>query len=168
MMKPRVSLAFLLLSLVGIGLGACGGGANVAAPAATCGPPPPVPVPFLVLSYPEPNATSVPDAFGTLLFVGFPFDDYFGPTNVTLTTLAGANVPVGAFTAPPSPLPSPYVVPSGFSSTGVSNIPFVAAPVPMLSPSTIYNVTFTYADFGDTPPTCRTTQSESLGSFTTH
>lgn len=160
-MKRRFPVVFLLVGLFGVGLVACGGG-GVTAPAATCGPPPPVPAPFLALSYPEPNATNVPDAFGTLIFVG-QTADYFGPSSVTLATAAAVNVPVGAFTAPPSPLPSPYAVPSGFSG----NVPFVAAPIPTLSPSTTYSVTFNYADYSGIPPTCTSTYTNPLGSFTT-
>ena len=152
----RPALGALLVC--SISLSACN--AKVVGSAPTCGPPPPVPVPFLSLIYPEPSAPNVPDNVGVLVFQGFA-NDYFGPDSITLSS-GTTTVPAGAFTSPPSPLPTPHATPSGIPAS------FVAVPVPSLSPATTYNVTFNYTDFGESnPPSCTMMQTQNLGSFTT-
>ncbi len=151
------ALSVALATLVA--LAACGGGSKAAPP--NCGPPPPVPLPVLFLVYPEPNALNVPDSIGEIVFVG-QTSSFLGPGTVTVAAPSG-NVPVGAFTTPPLPIPTPNATPAGISG----NIPYVAVPVPTLSPATTYALTFSFPDFGGSPPTCRTTQTQSLGSFTT-
>lgn len=151
-----VALAALCAALV-----ACGGGGSPST-AATCGPPPPVPIPLAFLSYPEPGATAVPDAIGDIVVVAS-VQDYFGPTSISLATSSNVPVPVGTYTSPPSPLPTPYAVPTGFQSP----IPFLGVPVPAFSPATTYVVTYNFRDFGNTPPACRSQNSTTLGSFTT-
>lgn len=162
-MKARVFPAAapaLALAAASMLVAACGGG-GTSSPGPSCGSPPPVPLSILFLSYPIPGATNVPDAIGEMVFAGSP-NDYFGPTTVTVADAAKNQLPVGAYTAAPSPLPTPYAVPSGFA-----NGPFVAVPVPAFSPATTYTVTYNYLDFGNTPPACRTQNSTTLGSFTT-
>ncbi|HEV3153717.1 MAG TPA: hypothetical protein VGZ02_07945 [Candidatus Baltobacteraceae bacterium] len=155
-----------MLQRYAIAIGLCAGLAACAGTAATapasCGFPPPVPIPELWLSYPEPGATNVPLNVGEVIFVGIP-SGFFGPDTVAITSSGGTSIPVGAFTAPPSPLPSPYAIPTGFSG----NIPFSAVPVPTLSPSTTYNVSFSYIDWAENPPSCRTHVTQQLGAFTT-
>lgn len=141
-------------------LAACGGGAG--AGVIRCGPPPPSPHPQLWLVYPMPGATQVPIAIGALIFA-----DIVGvtPQDSVAVSAGGTPVPVGAFTAAPSPLPSPRVTPG--AQFGGPDVPYISAPVPMLFPSTTYTVRFTYQDWADNPPTCTTMQTQTLGSFTT-
>ena len=155
---PHWTQAVLLCIGVASLAAGCDGGSTASA-LKSCGMPPPVPVPEMWLSYPEPNATGVPVNVGTIIFAGIS-SGYFGPNIVTVAGPSG-DVPVGAFTSPPSPLPSPLAVPSGWGG------PYVAAPVPTLSPQTTYNVSFTYVDWADKPPACRTDVTQALGSFTT-
>jgi hypothetical protein len=141
-------------------LAACsgGGGTNPASPG--CGSPPPSASPVLDLVYPIPNATAVSEFLGFLVFATG------GVSSQEFVTLSNANtpVPVGAFTAPPSPLPSPRVTPGSKFSGDVS---YVAVPVPTLSPETTYTVSYTYQDFADNPPSCMAPVTLPLGSFTT-
>jgi hypothetical protein len=101
-------------------------------------------------------------AIGALIFA-----DISGltPQDAVALSAAGTPVPVGAFTAAPSPLPSPRVTPG--AQFGGPGLPYISAPVPTLSPSTTYTVQFTYQDWADNPPACTTMQSQTLGTFTT-
>lgn len=140
-------------------LAACGGGATQSNPG--CGFPPPVPVPWLTLAYPIPGATNVPPSIGIMLMAG-EVNGFYGPDTVALASWAGS-VPIGTFTAAPSPLPTPYATPAGSSG----DIPNVAVPLPTLSPATTYTASFTYTDWADNPPSCRTQITTKMGSFKT-
>ncbi|MEO6991903.1 MAG: hypothetical protein ABI346_02350 [Candidatus Baltobacteraceae bacterium] len=146
------------VAAIALVLVACGSGPG----SSGCSSPPPVPIPELFLSYPEPGSPAVSVGIGEVIFVGNA-GGLYAPDTVAIRGRSGANVPVGAFTAAPSPFPTPYAVPSGFSG----NIPFVAVPIPTLSPGVTYDVSFSYTDWADAPPACRTTVTQSLGSFTT-
>lgn len=155
----RAALPLMLLALAA--LAACGGSNGDPTSPVGCGSPPPSPHPQLWLVYPMPNATAVPVSIGSLIFA-----DIAGLTPQDLVTVSasGLQVPVGNFTAAPSPLPSPRVTPG--SQFG-PNAPYVAASVQTLSPATTYTVTYTYQDWADNPPSCTATQTQTLGSFTT-
>ena len=127
-----------------------------------CGMPPPVPNPSLQLVSPLPGSTSVSTGIGLLIFAGMP-QGFYDTATVTMTASSGANVPVGAYTAAPSPSPTPYPVPSGWSG----NVPYVAAPIPTLSPATTYTLSYTYLDFNGVPPSCTGPVTLPLGSFNT-
>ena len=146
--------------------GATGGVPNRSQPnpqsSATCPPPVPGPRPVLDLSYPIPGSTAVPIDIGQVIFVGF-YQGVTGNASISVLTASGTRVPVGAFVAAPSPMPTPYAIPTGWSG----NIPFVAAPVPTLSPSTTYNITYAFTDDGGAPPSCTSQVTETSGSFTT-
>jgi hypothetical protein len=164
----KVGVLFCALAGVALFLSACGASSS-GAPSysaviaeATCGPPAPGPRPFLALSYPEPNSTAVPTTIGQVIFAGS-LQGVTGNATLQMTTSAGATVPLGPPTAAPSPMPTPYAVPSGWSG----NIPFMAFPVPTLSPSTTYNFQYTYTDSGGLPPTCTVQVTGPAGSFTT-
>jgi len=145
-------------------LAACGGGGGRVTPhgTATCGPPIPGPRPVLDLSYPEPNATGVPVNIGELVFVGF-YQGVVGNAVLNVAAASGAAVPVGAFVPAPSPMPTPYAIPPGWSG----DIPFVAAPIPTLSPAATYTVTYTFTDDGGPPPACTVQVTATSGAFTT-
>jgi len=125
-----------------------------------CGLPIPTPPPTGQLVYPANGATNVSPAIGELIFQGSGLQnsEFFGPESVVMTSGSGAVVPVGAFSAPASPLPSP--LPN-------SGLPYVAAPVPALAAATTYTLRLDYADWNNTPPSCVHTASLALGSFTT-
>ena len=127
-----------------------------------CGMPPPVPNPFLDLVSPLPGATNVNTSIGLLIFAGMP-QGFYDNAQVTMTASSGVNVPVGAYTAAPSPSPTPYPVPSGWGG----NVPYVAAPIPTLSPATTYSLSYTYLDFNGVPPSCTGPVTLPLGSFST-
>jgi hypothetical protein len=156
----RVGLALFLAVAAGV---AC---SSKSTPVVNCGLPPPLPIPELILLYPAPGATGVPDAIDSLVFSGNG-EDYFGPTTIALTTMstdgAVSVVAQGTPGPAPSPLPSPLATPSGL---GIDT-PNSGLPVPTLSPATTYSVSRTYEDFSEQPPTCRTKISETLGTFTT-
>ena len=137
---------------------ACAGGATNPGVNPGCGFPPPLPAPPApYLIYPAPNATAVPDNAGVLVFGG---PSASGPIAIFTS---GVSVPIGAFTAAPSPLPSPHATPGA----QFSNYPYYAAPIPTLSPASTYTVTSSYQTWADTPPSCTATATQTLGSFTT-
>lgn len=145
-------------------LSACGGSTpGTPTPAATCGPPPPVPVPWLALAYPVPGTTNVKMSVGLLVFAGNTYDYYSNPATVSVSSTSGSNVPVGAYTAAPSPMPTPYATPASASG----NIPYLAAPIGTLAPATAYTVRFTYADWNGVAPSCVGQFTQTIGSFTT-
>lgn len=129
-------------------------------PSDSCGSPPPAPTPWLDLSYPISGSVNVSPSIGELIFFGLT-NGYYGPAKVMLSSQNG-QVPVGSFTAPPSPLPSPHATP-----TGGNNLPYVAAPIPSLSPQTTYNVSYSYTDWANDPPSCTTEVTKPAGSFST-
>src|SRR5579884_123010 len=153
----RASGSFTILALATVA--ACGGGNSIST--VSCGSPPPSPHPQLWLVYPIPSATQVPASIGALIFA-----DVGGLTaQDSISVLsASAQVPVGAFTSAPSPLPSPRVTPGADFGP---NVPYVAVPVPTLSPSTSYTVNYTFEDWADNPPSCVITQTQILGTLTT-
>lgn len=127
-----------------------------------CGMPPPVPNPFLQLVSPQPGSTNVSTNVGLLIFAGMP-QGFYDNATVTMTASSGANVPVGAYTTAPSPSPTPYPVPSGWGG----NVPYIAAPIPTLSPATTYTLSYTYLDFNGVPPSCTGSVTLPLGTLTT-
>lgn len=153
----RFQALLLCIGFASIAAG-CGGGTIATK---SCGFPPPVPIPAMFLSYPEPNATNVPVNVGIVIFGGVT-SGFYGSNTVTVAGPSG-DVPVGAFTSAPSPLPSPHAVPSGWGGA----IPYVAVSIPTLSPRATYNVSFTYIDWANNPPSCKTNVTQPLGSFTT-
>jgi hypothetical protein len=149
-------------------LAACGGGyvsnsggTRGPSDSAQCGSPPPVASPWLSLSYPVPYATNVPTAIGVLVFAGAP-SSRLGTAKVAVSSAHGT-VPVGPFSAAPSPMPSPYATPSGVSG----HYPYVAVPIPTLASRTVYSVSYTYTDWESTAPSCSTTITRLAGRFTT-
>jgi hypothetical protein len=107
------------------------------------------------LAYPIPSATNVALALGDLVFSGDP------ATGLQLQSTIGP-VPVGSPTAAPSPLPTP-IAPPGPGAP----LTYFALPIPTLSPSTTYSVTWTYLAPADNPPSCKASVTQNLGSFTT-
>lgn len=160
-----LGLSFATLSM----LSACAGADDHAVPlatrtpeAVTCGSPPPVPEPAFWLAYPMPGAVDVPTSTGQLIGYGFPFFG-FGNQAVVLAS-AGGSVSLSDFVAAPSPLPSPYATPPP-QQTGEA---YYGLTLPALSAQTTYSASFTYTDWADNPPSCRTQITRPLGSFTTH
>jgi hypothetical protein len=151
MIKQLVMLMFVLATAA---LAACGGTLHARDNCGTI--PPPVPVPEAWLIYPMPDATGVPVSVGNLIFV----DQAPLFTTVAVTSPYGP-VPLGTFTAAPTPIPSPH------STQFTGTEPYVEASVPTLSASTTYTVTYSYMDWADNPPTCQALESRNLGSFTT-
>jgi hypothetical protein len=157
--NARMGFAMLLAATAA----AC---SSKSSPVVNCGLPPPLPIPELILLYPAPGATGVPDAIGSLVLSGNG-EDYYGPTTIALTTMStGGGVTVVAQGTPgpaPSPLPSPLATPSELGA----DAPNSGLPVPTLSPATTYSVSRTYEDFSEKPPTCRTHVTQILGTFAT-
>lgn len=151
-MKKR-HVIFLTASL----LAACGGG-QTPSPQATCGPPPPIPDPFLALAYPAPNAVNVPLSIGMVVFAG-----YSGGLKISMQSGSGANIPIGAPTAPPSPMPTPYATPANYGG----EVPYFAVPIPSLSPATTYSLSYTYTGYTGVPPACVGPITHGLGVFAT-
>jgi len=174
-LKPHRYVAFFW-ALATIAVSACSG-ANVGSGgiagfslkpsvAATCGPPPPVPFQPLWLSYPEPRARAVSQEVKELVFAGWD-TTFFGKDTVNLVRLNDGQ-PVAilkfrTFVPAPSPLPSPHATPPG----GSGDIPYIAVNVPNLKRATRYVVSYTFDDWGDKPPSCRTRVTRKLGAFTT-
>ena len=157
LLRVSCPVAFLAVAI----LAACGGAGGGPSPMVGCGLPPPSPHPQLWLVYPVPGATAVSDSIGALVFA-----DIAGltPQDSITVSAAGTPVPVGAFTTAPSPLPSPRVTPGAEFGP---NVPYIAVPIPTLSPATAYTVNYTFQDFASNPPSCTTTQTQTLGTFTT-
>jgi hypothetical protein len=150
---------FLAVTAFGV-LVACAGAGGTSSTMG-CGSPPPTSPPQLWLVYPMPSATAISDSIGNLIFA----DVGAGAqgTSIGLST-SGVSVTVGAYTAAPSPLPSPRVTPGPKFG---ANAPYVAVPIPTLSAASTYTVTFTYPAWADNPPSCTTTETQTLGNFTT-
>lgn len=142
-------------------LAACGGGAVTQAQhvAPTCGPPPPSAAPNLQLVYPEPAATDVPASIAYLVISG-DITTRYGTGVLSMQSSSGIAVPVGAYTAAPSPLPTPHATPAGGG-------PYIAAALAALSPATTYSVKYAYTDYTGVPPSCIGSYAQPLGSFTT-
>lgn len=158
--RSKIRLVFALFTLMGgVVIAACGGSGSPASNVATCGPPPPSAAPPLVLVYPIPGAVGVPIALGEAIFLG-----PYSLDTVAITSSSGAAVSTGGFMVAPSPLPSPNAAPSNYNP---ASGPFIAVPVPTLSPATTYSVTYSYQGYADSPPSCTSTVTLPLGSFTT-
>lgn len=172
----RYTLVGSLVLFVALALAACGGaGSNNSADlqgtpsalAATSCPspayPPPTPIPAW-LDYPPSGSANVATSVGQVIERGVEEPGQNNSLLIVLTSQSGGNVPVSSPTAAPSPLPTPFATPPpNYPITG----PYVAIPLPTLSPSTTYNVSDTYTGWSDTPPQCSANYSQSVGSFTT-
>lgn len=134
-------------------------------PLATCAPPPPGPTPIPAwLDYPPNGSTGIATSVGQLIERGVEEPGQNNSLLIVLTSQSGTNVPVGAPTAAPSPLPTPFATPPpNYPITG----PYVAIPLPTLSPTTTYEVSDTYTGWSDSPPQCTAQYSQPVGSFTT-
>lgn len=149
-------------------LAACGGGqadpSSGASSAPTCPPPPTIPTPVPAwLDYPPNGTANVSVNVGAVIEKGVQEPGQTGLA-ITVTTALGASVPLGAATSAPSPLPSPFATPPPtYPITG----PYVAIPLPTLSPNTVYNIADTYSGWANNPPQCSTQYSQPVGSFTT-
>ena len=75
------------------------------------------------------------------------------------------NVPVGAPTVAPSPYPSPFATPP--PDFALSRMPYIAVPLPTLSPATTYAVYDYYTDWADNPPLCSAQYVQPVGTFST-
>jgi hypothetical protein len=106
------------------------------------------------LAYPIPNATGVPTAAAYLVFYGTLPNKYAG----TLTSGSGSSLVLGAFGAPPSPLPSPLAPPG--TGPGLGGPPSGVA-YPQLAAATKYTISF--SDTGS----CAMTVTSSSYAFTT-
>jgi|HubBroStandDraft_6_1064221.scaffolds.fasta_scaffold1488208_1 hypothetical protein len=124
-----------------------------------CGVPPPS-QPMLSLAYPEPNTRAVPVTLGSIIFVQ---EGLVASASVTVTSSHGT-LPFVQFGQLPSPLPSP-IAPLNPSLPSSEN--YVALPVPVLKAHTRYTVHFFELVWADNPPVCGSTDTETLGSFTT-
>lgn len=123
---------------------------------ATCPPPPLTPTPDPAwLAYPPSGSTSVPVSIGELIEEG---------SSSIIISANGSNVPAGTPTVAPSPFPTPFATaPPGYSYFG----PYMAVPLPTLSPNTTYKVADQYTGWDNNPPQCSTTVTQDVGTFTT-
>lgn len=126
---------------------------------ATCGPPPPTAAPLNFLVYPQPGATNVPDDLGVLVVTND--GGLVSSTSLQISSKT-ANVPLGAATSVPSPLPTPNAI-----GTGAEYMTLVAVPLPKLSPATAYAVSYRYDIYPASEPQCARFASSPIGSFTT-
>lgn len=110
------------------------------------------------LVYPAPNATSVPANLAQLIFADGPGS---GQT-VAVTSPGGPAIQTGTPTSAPSPLPTPNATPGGGGY-----VFYLAVPIASVEPSTTYTVLLSEQVWSDNPPSCQSTQTQSLGSFTT-
>lgn len=167
----RHTLVGSFVFLVALILAACGGAGSNKAPAdpptlsaTSCPSPPVIPTPIPAwLDYPPSGSANVATSVGQVIEKGA---DEPGQNSLTIvvTSQSGGNVPVGAPTAAPSPLPTPFATPPpNYPITG----PYVAIPLPTLSPSTTYDVSDAYTGYSNTPPQCSAQYLQSVGSFTT-
>lgn len=164
----KASGVFVVLAAGASALAACGGGAGISgangpppAVSATCHPPSPGPTPIPAwLAYPPRGSTNVSANIGEIIETGA---DAGQGVTITVSSPAG-NVPLGTPTVAPSPYPTPFATPS----PGFPNYPYMAIPLPMLSPSTTYTVSDTYMDYDpNNPPQCSAPATQFVGTFTT-
>lgn len=163
-MRNSGSSAFVFVAALAActGSGAIGSANNVAPQtAATCPPPSPGPTPIAAwLAYPPSGSTNVATSIGELIEKGA------APGNglTMVVSSAAGNVPLGAPTIAPSPYPTPFATPPPtFGWSG----PYVAVPLPALSPAATYTVTDVYTDWANNPPACSAQYTQPVGTFTT-
>lgn len=156
----RTEVAALLLAS---SLPACGGTGHPLV-AATCPPPPPTPPPIpAFLNYPPGGSINVPTTIGEIIEQGA---DTPGSILTIAVSWPSGNVPLGTPASAPSPLPTPFATPSPHSV--ISQSPYVAIPLPTLSPSTTYTVTDIYSGYdSNNPPSCSAPAMQFVGTFTT-
>ena len=154
---------FIILG-AGAVLAACGGGAGSSDPSvsASCPPPPTIPTPFPAwLNSPPNGSVNVATNIGFLIETGAEEPGQNGAIAIIVTSSSGA-VAIGTATSAPSPLPSPFA-----TSPPKYLGPYVAIPLPTLSPNTTYTVSDSYTGWADNPPQCSTKITQLSGSFTT-
>lgn len=129
--------------------------------AATCPPPSPGPAPLPAwLNYPPSGSTNISTRIGEIIAQGA------APGNGLAISVAGpvnSNVPVGTPYAAPSPYPTPFAT----APPQNASYPYMAVPLPTLSPSTTYTVSDIYTDWSDDPPQCSAEYTQTIGTFTT-
>lgn len=160
-MRSRELSLILAVSAV---LAACGGGTGSSDPtvSASCPPPPAIPTPFPAwLNSPPNGSVNVATNIGVLIETGAEEPGQNGAIAITVTS-PSAPMAIGTPTSAPSPLPSPFSTsPPQYSG------PYVAIPLPTLSPNTTYTVSDSYTGWADNPPQCSTMITQISGSFTT-
>lgn len=166
-----VTLLFATASIVA----ACGGSGSTLSPApsppthapqsgASCPPPSPIPTPVPAwLAYPPNGSASVPIGIGEIVEQGTGLP---GTLGISVSSPAGP-IPLGTPAAASSPFPSPFATPDPNSGLPYLNQPYVAVPLPTLSPSTTYTVNDVYTGWDDNPPQCSAQVTQFMGSFTT-
>ena len=143
-----VSVCAVVLALSG-----CGGSSSAST---SCGFPPPIPTPIpFWLAYPPTGSTNVGLTIGKLIGVG-------GVT-LSMTTTSGNSVPLGSPTLAPSPYPTPFA--TAPPNLGLQQ--YYAVPIPTLSPNTTYTISDSHIAWENNPPSCGTTDTQQVGSFTT-
>ncbi|HEY9180798.1 MAG TPA: hypothetical protein VIO32_08760 [Candidatus Baltobacteraceae bacterium] len=163
MRKVRIATA----AVAALALAACGGGSlfggNHPKISATCPPPPlsPTPPPAF-LDYPPSGSANVSTSIGQIIEKGA---DVPGG-GITIVVASGSeNVPLGTPTTAPSPFPTPFATPP---PTFGMIAPYIAIPLPTLSPSTVYTVSDVYAGYDpNNPPQCSAPTTQLVGTFTT-
>lgn len=168
-LNKTCAVGLLAISL----LAACGSGNPVATAtqsptqspksAATCPPPSPGPTPIAAwLAYPLNGSTNVATNVGEIIEKGASTPGE-GVT-ITISSSAGS-VLLGTPAVAPSPYPTPFATtPPTFA---LSNLPYMAIPLPTLSPATAYTVNDVYTDWANNPPQCTAQYSQFVGTFTT-
>ncbi len=131
--------------------------------AVTCPPPSPGPTPIPAwLSYPPSGSTNVAFNIGEIIEKGASAPGE-GVT-ITVSSPTGS-VSLGTPTIVPTPYPTPFATtPPTF---GLPNNPYMAIPLPTLSPSTTYTVNDVYTDWANNPPQCSAQYTQFVGTFTT-
>lgn len=140
----------------------CGGGFLRSSPqaAATCGPPWTEPTPYPAwLAYPPSGSTNVATTIGKFIEKGASP----GGLAIIVSSPSG-NLPLGTPTAAPSPYPTPFVTPP---PNDYVNGPYMAVPLPTLSPATTYTVSDQFMYWSNNPPQCEAPVTQFVGSFTT-
>ena len=145
--------SLFVLMAAALALPACAGGGPQGPP--VCNE---VMIPALLLVYPAPNATSVSDSTGSLIFAGNPLTASGDTSAIELSVNDTAVATIPAFNPASTPLPSPdrSPLPPG---------PYVRVALPALSAHTTYAVTYQYTTAGSGP--CAGTVNIPEGSFTT-
>lgn len=167
---------FLVGALAAVAVSACGGAPQSAAPSngppslvvvgggPTCPPPTatPSPVPAF-LNYPPSGSSNVSVSIGKIIEQGA---DAAGEVpQITMSSSSGS-VPLGTPTAAPSPFPTPFATPSPYSAVGTA--PYIAVPLPTLSPSTTYTVSDVVPGYDpNNPPVCSAPSTQFVGTFST-
>jgi hypothetical protein len=111
------------------------------------------------LDYPPSGSSNVAIGIGEIIEKGA---DVPGVgVSITVSSPAGP-VPLGTPTVAPSPYPTPFATPPP-----TFGAPYIAIPLPTLSPSTTYTVNDVYTDWADNPPVCSAQYTQFVGTFTT-